>query len=349
MKSKRVTKLLACVLSVAMCATPVWATSYGDETGSGTITGGKIDTEVGVYAPPISVNVPIKTKIEVNPMISQNSPSVNGYGIASKSLVITNKSYDTDNSEGIPIIVTAEAEIQKKEDSVKVYYDKTRSGYTASANSKAKEAYMSLSEGNMTVPGTSGNVVYKTAGKKSDVITTAGSQIQFSVSAPNAASAKTYAAFAVVGDANVNAPWENNDMTIGLTYAIKAGSTGIKGKIANVAAISSIVNGANVTISATSTNGISINNFPENGVDGAEVEAIVVHPTKASEADWVVDATDLQKVNYKQNSDGTWNITIPGGEDLAYYSENFTQKNRDLDLLIRLNDGRVLMDNLSIN
>lgn len=335
MKSKRATKLMACVLSVAMCATPVWATSYGDKDGNGGIDKTDIETSMGVYSPKVSVNVPTKARIEVNPLISENSPSVNGYGIASKSLVITNKSYDTDNSAGIPIVVTADAEIQAKKSDVKVYYDKLRSGYTASANSKAKEAYMSISEGNLTVPGTSTNVTYKTAGKKSDAVTTAGSQIMFSISGPNAASAETYAAFAVVGEANINAPWKEDDLTMGLAYTIKAGSTGIKNKVA-VADI----RGMNVVV--TSANGLSINGFPENGIDGAHVEKIVVHPSNAAEDDWAVDPNDEATGSYTQQTDGKWNIAIPDGEAFEYYRANYTSNNKKLDLLIRLDDGRVI-------
>lgn len=345
MKSKRVSKLLACVLSAAMCTTPVWAssTTYEDKTSSeGPIANGKIETDVAPYSPVISVNVPTKTRVEINPLYNKTQVSVNGYGIASKSLLITNKSYDTDKGIGIPLIIGAEAQVTGSKDGVKVFYEKgTRSGFTPSANSKAKEVFMSISEGSLASATTSADADYKTANKKTDVVTTAGSQIMISANAPADATAakRTYCAFAVVGDTNVNADWVKDDISIALTYNIKAGNSGIKGK-------ASLPAGCNV--SNVSTNkAISINNFPENGIDGATVDKIVIHDTKATMEDWVLDAFNEAQVAWEQNTDGSWQIMIPASGDVDWYAETF-EGGKAFDMLIHLDDGRVIKVPLTV-
>lgn len=340
MKSKRVTKLLACVLSMAMCASPVWASS-GDYENKDNLKGGAsgdITTEMGPYAPVVSVNVPTKARVEVNPLFQKTDTSVNGWGIASKSLVITNKSYDADKSMGIPLVVTADAQITAKKDGVKTYYEKgSRSGFTPSANSSAKAVCMSLSVGNLNTATTSTNANYKTAGKMTDVITTVGSQVQLQVAAPSDATAanRTYGAFAVVGDANVNANWQDGDITLALSYDIKAANSGIKQKptLAN----------SNMTVTAlTSGNAISINGLSVNGLDGAFVEKILIHDVKENGNDWELDANDESQVKWDLNAAGTqYKLTIPASGDVDWYKEELIH-GKPYDMIIKLDDGRYI-------
>ena len=339
MKSKRVTKLLACALSVAMCASPVWASSadYADKNQKGSV-GGDITTEVGPYSPVVSVNVPTKARVEINPLFDKTNASVNGWGIASKSLLITNKSYDTDKNMGIPLVVTADAQITGKKPGVKTYYETgNRSGFTPSANSSAKEAWMSVSVGSLGSATTSTNADYKSGVTKTDVITTAGSQVQLQVTAPvdATASSRTYGAFAVVGDANVNAKWQDDDITIALSYDIQAANSGVKEK-------PTLANSGLSISSVTSQNAISINSFPVKGLDGAFVESITIHDATENGEEWVLDANDESQVKWDLNTAGThYTLSIPASDDIDWYATEIIN-GKAYDMIIKLDDGRYI-------
>lgn len=338
MKSKRVTKLLACVLSMAMCASPVWASSADTSKSDKGRVGGDITTEMGPYSPVVSVNVPTKARVEVNSLFDKTQTSVNGWGIASKSLIITNKSFDADKNIGIPLVVTADAEITGKKDGVKTYYETgSRSGFTPSANSSAKEVCMSISVGNLANSTTSTNANYKSGTEKTDVITTVGSQVQLAVAAPADATPanRTYGAFAVVGDANVNAKWQDDDITLALSYDIQAANSGIKQK-------PTLANSGMTVTTIASGNAISINNFPVTGLDGAFVEKILIHDTKENGNDWELDANDESQVQWDLNSAGTqYTLTIPASDDVDWYAEEVSNS-KPYDVIIKLEDGRYI-------
>ncbi len=339
MKSKRVTKLLACVLASSLCAVPVAASATTvDVTGEGGVSGGKITTDFGIYSPSVTVTVPTKAEIRINPLKVAGSTSVNGYEIASNELQIVNKSIDTKNKAGIPVLFTANAKITKKGSDVKVYYDNTTagSGYnSASSNSKAKEAYVVLqaADGQSASSGVSANASFATLG--SNPITTVGSQLHMPLGTPTldsagaAVAAPTYGTYAVVGIANENAPWVADDLNIELTYNIKAtASTGASAPA--------------ITLQGTQVSGNALSiNATDAALDGVWPSEFVLHHKAEKVGEWNI--TDV--VEWERNAaDDGWVITIPASDTtLQWYQQEYaSNKNKGtLELVVGFTDGSV--------
>lgn len=349
MKSRRVTKLLACVLASSLCAVPVGATV--DVTGEGGVTGAKITTDFGIYSPSVTVTVPTEAHIRINPLKVANSTSVNGYEIASNDLQIVNKSVDTVNKTGIPILFTANAKITKKGDSVKVYYDygKTSpSKYGVSSNSKTKAAYIALQAAdnqgaaftNTPGSGVSDNATYAldtnpVTPQGKNPVTTVGSQLHMPIDAPsiNASGALatpySYGTYAVVGHANENAPWQASDLEIELTYNIKPStSTG-----ASAPAIA-------LAQQPTSGNALSIN-ATDAVLDGVWPSEFVLHHQEEKIGEWNI--TDVVEWNRTAADDG-WVISISKDDTTLkwYQTEYAAAKGKgSFDLVVSFTDGSV--------
>jgi hypothetical protein len=155
--------------------------------------------------------------------------------VASKDIMISNSSKDTDPSDstkfvGLPVSVIAKATISKTGDDVVTHY--YPSAFTASESSTAKEVNLNLTKGTVTL-GTDktkldgATAVYPESGK-STPITAWGSQIQFKIDAPKMKTDGSdvdeisAGAFAVTGKANTNADWTKDDINVSITYNIKA-------------------------------------------------------------------------------------------------------------------------------
>lgn len=346
MKSKRVTKLLACVLSSTMIMAPV--SVFASSTDRTTVTqegdyAGSFETGFDVNKQTLNVTVPTKADIRINPTFKTGNTSVNGYRVASKDLMIENKTLDTDHN-AIPVLLTAKAKIANKKDDVKVYYDASK--YTPSSSSQAKEILMQLVSANGGDISNNNAQYVKNSNfadtADSKTVTTLGSLLQVQVPAATsvnnagqqnaAVQVGGYAAIAVIGDANENAKWEKDDVTLELTYNLKATSA------------TSTVATPNVTISSgnlTSGNAVSIN-IPDTTLDGSNVGSIVVCDRKAESAEWNLD--DTVTWDRTTANDG-YMATIPATTLDGYVTEfkkGTTGNVADrLMLLVSFTDGRV--------
>lgn len=355
MRSKRVTKLLACVLSAAMCAGPtaVFASNaeYGDLDASGK---GTIATDFGIYSPELKVTVPIKASVKVNPLSKNSVQTVKQFGLASKDLVITNKTIEGDTAadrEGADLLVTVTGKITGKGANVKAFYE--QGGFTPNGASKEKSLYMQLAAATVNrtstaVTALSENNNYSLAADNepyTQTITGVGSRIQFNIPGSQGTSVSTgtlsagdytYGAFAVIGNANTGADWVANDMTVELRYEIKANSS------AGVAA-PQLAGGSGVNI--TSSNGISVNNFIMDADRyGADVTEILLYDKTVDtpEVRWAVDSPSL---TFARNAaDNGYDFKISKDDPTIDYLSKITvasKKTGKYFLLVAFSDGRV--------
>ena len=335
MKSKRVTTLLACVLSASMCVMPVSAATNPEVTGTGQV-GGEINASFDLLKETVTVTVPTAADIRVNPFFDGSVDTVEKFRVASKDLVVQNKTMDGKKENGLPVLITATGKVTKGAD-VQVYYDSTK--FTESSTSPKKEIELQMvseNGGSLSSDSTSSNGEYTLNAIASDTITnvtmtSVGSRLQIPVAAPTVANKQItgpipMSAFAVVGRTNENADWTDKDLTISLKYTIRATKQGPVGA-------------PNITIpSVTSGNAISIN-FTDATMDGATPLNFVIHDEKdklpetkipASECGWERDTADTQ-----------WTVSIPGDNDaITWYCQD--QKGKVFDFLIELSDGRVV-------
>lgn len=335
MKSKRVTTLLACVLSASMCVMPVSAATNPEVTGTGQV-GGEINASFDLLKETVTVTVPTAADIRVNPFFDGSVDTVEKFRVASKDLVVQNKTMDGKKENGLPVLITATGKVTKGAD-VQVYYDASK--FTESSTSPKKEIELQMvseNGGSLSSDSTSSNGKYALNTTASDTITnvtmtSVGSRLQIPVAAPTVANKQItggapMSAFAVVGKTNENADWTDKDLTISLKYTIRATKQGPVGA-------------PSITIPAvTSGNAISIN-FTDATMDGATPLNFVIHDEKdklpetkipASECGWKRDTADTQ-----------WTVSIPGDNDaITWYCQD--QKGKTFDFLIELSDGRVV-------
>ena len=334
MKSKRITKLLACTLVVAMSATPVFASSvtYSDKAS------GTIDTDFGLYQPVLSVNVDTQAGVKINPLYDvTNGQGVKKYSLASKNISINNATQD-DDKKGVPVLVTAKATIKNTDPSVKAYYDygaNSGSKFVKNDNSTAKELYMELQKGSGTSGGL-GNYVAVPATSDAAVITKSGSRLQMVVPAMSGGTAG-YGEFAVIGEANTGAAWSNTDLSLELTYeiaAVGASTTGLQA-----------INISSLT--ATSGNAVSINALTDVALAGAAVKDVIVYDQKCEMPESAI-ATD--SISYERNtSDDGWILFISKDDPVVQWLNTAERKNKAIGLLVVLSDGRVSKTDLTVN
>lgn len=346
MRSKRVTKLLACTLCAAMCAGSTTVLAASVEYGDYATQGGTINTEFGVASPELKVTVPIKAKVAVNPLNDSSATTgTDAFEVASKELIITNKTVTGDtsaNRTGAKILVTVTGTVTAGT-GVKAYYK--LADISTNGTSKAKKLYMQLDH---SASNLSENNVFNLADDNepaSQTMTSIGSRIQFSVDAPAGPSVSSgnvsandqkYGAFAVIGKANNGADWVTADMTVGLKYEIKASTA---------TPVTSPALGNGVTNAPiTSTNGISVNSFlMDTDLDGAYVTkmALVDKDADLPETVWE-EGPDGFTFERNSTADG-WNLKVSKDNPaIAYVVANTpaTKKNTQYYLLIAFNDGR---------
>lgn len=343
MRSKRVTKLLACVLSAAMCAGPtaVFASSEISTDAKGTIQG-----DFGLYSPEVKVEVPVKASIKVNPLSKNGVTTVKQFGLASKDLVIKNRTIDGTTAadrEGVDLLVTVGGKITGTGTNVKAFYD--QAGFTPNGASKQKNIYMQLTK---STTSNSENNTYSLAADSepsSQTITGVGSRIQFNIAAPTGTSISsgtvsagdlTYGAFAVIGNANTGADWAANDMTVELKYEIQASSsTGVASPV--------LAGGSGITL--TSANGISVNNFIMDADRyGADVTEVLLYDKTVDtpEVKWAVDSPSL---TFTRNAaDNGYDFKISKDDPTIDYLSKITLASKRTGkyyLLVAFSDGRV--------
>lgn len=341
MKAKRATRFLACVLSAAMCTMPVYASSATPVTGDGSVQG-SLNTDFDLLKEKVEVTVPTKAEIRVNPLFDTGADTVDQYQIASKDLVVQNKSMDAKKENGIPVLVTAYGTVTAKGSDVQLYYDATK--FTPSSTSTTKEVEIQLASengsGTLSTDSTSSNGEYNLNTTANDSITnvnitTAGSRLQIPIAAPavtNKVPTPTAGAFAVIGKANENAAWQKEDLTVTLYYNIQA--TKQSSVAAPTITIPTVVSGQAVSI-----------DFADTDMGGAVPTKFVIHEEKDRLPETTMDTSTLGWT--RDANDTKWTITIPANDEaLKWYCQE--QSSKSFDFLIALSDGRVVKTKITM-
>lgn len=345
MKSRRVTKLLACVLAASMCAVPVYATTdttvIAEDNGEG-----QVDLTFGKEDVTVRVSVPTSAALKVNPFYNTSATgTVSGSQVASRDLRILNKTFTHDQSTtsgntGVSINVTAQAQITGKAEGVKAYYGQGTVADTFSADSEEKNIQMQLKSGSLSDP--SGNATY-TSGQ-SAYVTELGSRIKFSVSGPSSVSDGNDAdaidvsdnqaglgAMAILGNATVNAAWVTEDLSVGLIYNIKASNTPASEPAAP-------------SISLTTSSKVIM--ITQAQLAGSNVERVSLQdPVKNAYGLFDVEFGEDQ---IETDASGSLKLTVDDGI-FSFLSGETELKGKPQDLLVKMEDGRVFVGTLTAN
>lgn len=354
MKAK-LKKATAAALALAMCM-PVSAMAE-EQT---------LETSFDLYSPTLTVSVPLKADIRVNPLADSTKTDVNKFTVASNSLDVINASVDVANDKAIPVNVTVKASISQKADNVISTYNT----FSANATSPVKKINLNLS--NAGTAATVGLATGKTAGFVSNdnktlkledwevktaadyssgesvAITQWGSSLSVDIAGPTTSDSTAGAtfstdatkvtpkvgSFAVTGTANVGADWKADDIAVDITYDVRASAA---------RSITTPVIATAPTFASTGTADLTIS-VPSIGE--AKVTAVAVHNDDSEYKDyfWTDDA---YTVDYTTNA-GTAAIKIPKADSgLAYLAESY--KGEKQDLVIALSDGRMVVSTLTVN
>lgn len=349
-------KMAATAMAVAMCVP--CAVSAADNKGS-------FDTSFDIYAPVLTVSVPTKMDIKVNPLVDTTSTTdktVGRFAIASNSIDIVNGSVDVEADKAIPVTATIQATIASKGEGVITEYNI----FTASETSTVKKVYLTLSQANTaaTVDPAAGALTadkhldlskytHKTDAEynsvtKSATITKYGALLSVDIAGP-ATTDNTVGAnfstdatkvtpkvgsFAVTGVVNANADWKTTDLTVNVTYDIRA---------------SKPRNLTNPTVAAvTHTSGASATdlNISVAGIGEATVTAMALHNDSAY-GDFLFENAQFT-VDYT-TTPGTGVITLKKDDAVLSFLAGDDFKGKTQDLVIALSDGRIVTTKLTVN
>ncbi|MEY8430633.1 hypothetical protein AALC75_08915 [Lachnospiraceae bacterium 48-42] len=361
MKSK-FSKATAVALAMTMCVPA--AAFAADNSGS-------FETSFDIYSPALTIQVPVKADIQVNPFSDSSATDVKKFSVASNSIDIWNASVDADKDIGIPVNATVKATITAQKDNVITEYN----AFTEETTSSKKRINLNLSTAGTpaTIKAKAGETLAFTAENKlnfaqfetnavadyatpadSVAITKYGSLLSVDIAAPTTTDATAGAtftsdatkvtagvgSFAVTGVANSNADWKADDVAVSITYDVRA-SKARNIKTPKIAAAPTFTSGS----SATDLEIV----LPD--VGDATVTAIAVH-NDASEYKDYVWADDAFTVAYAKNTttskmDAT--ITIPKDDGGLAYLAGDDLKGKAQDLEIALSDGRIVVSTLTVN
>lgn len=361
-------KVLAATLAMTMCV-PVCA--FAEE--------GTFETSFDVYSPKLTISVPVKLDIEVNPIAdSAATTKLEQFTVASNSIDIMNASVDVEKDVAIPVNVTVKAAISSKKDDVVTEYNT----FTPDATSTKKRINLNLSEADTAAVLGAGKddsgaalspafkdgekvldlskyavataAVYNTTPAKSTAITQYGSLLSVNIAGPattdNTAGAtfssdatKVTAAvgsFAVTGVANTNADWKADDIAVAVTYNVKAS----KALTITTPAVAA----------ATQTSGTSAADvvITVPNVGEATVTAVALHNDNAGAYGDVVWEEDSYKVEYVAGTPATTTdakITIKKDDSYLVFLAGDDYKTKKQDLIIALSDGRYVVTTLTVN
>lgn len=360
MKSK-LKKGAAVALAVAMCM-PVSALAA-----DATATEGTFNSSFDVYSPTLTVSVPLKADIRINPFASSSATDTEQFTVASNSIDVMNASVDVDNDKAIPVNVSVSAKISSKKDDVVTEYN----AITAKVGSAEKRINLNLAQAG--TPGTaaakSGETLafttekklnlaqfeisaaanYKTPAKKT-AVTQWGSALSVDIAGPSTTDTTTGAtfsttaskvtpavgSFAVIGEANYDADWKADDLAVTMTYKIKASNP----RNINTPTVAPVTVAANADMTVTVPN-----------VGDATVAAIAVHNDKSEFKDYFWSADDYT-VTYAANSTTTTqtDATIKIAKENAglQFLATDDYKGKTQDFVIALSDGRYVVTTLKV-
>lgn len=299
---------------------------------------GRFDTSFGVYAPPITVNVPLKANIKINPLAVDNqagasSNTVKNFTVASNSLDVINSSMD--DGTGVPVNITVKASITKSAKGVMSIYNNS---FTPVDGSVQKKIHLDLVEAKTaaSADGTTEAVYDLTStntGINRATVTKYGSVLSVDIAAPADEDNPSVGSLAVVGAANVNADWLADDIAVDITYKIKA-SKALGIKTPALATAPTVTAGQDLSVTVS-------------GIGEATVAALGVHNDEAGKyGDYLWEAKTFT-VDY--STPGTAVITIKSTDaGLAFLAKD-GYKGVAQDFIIGLSDGRMVVTTLTVN
>lgn len=358
MKSK-LTKATAVALTMTMFA-PVSA--FASESS------GTLDTSFDVYSPALTIQVPLKANIEVNPFADSNATDVKMFSVASESIDIWNASVDAEKDIGIPVNATVKATITSKASDVITEYNT----FTENANSTSKKINLNLTTAQTAaaIDAKTGETLTFDANKKlnfaqfetktpavyttpvdSVPITKYGSLLSVDIAAPTGDTSATPPAtkftsdatkvkaavgsFAVTGVANANADWKKDDIAVNITYEVRASKARsiTTPKIATAPEFTSGTSAADVSI--------EVPNIGE-----ATVSAIGLHNDGAGLYGDYIWEDGAYSVDY--STAGKAVIKIPKTDGGLDFLTGEDYKDNKQDLVIALSDGRIVVSTLTV-
>ncbi|MCI9613639.1 MAG: hypothetical protein HFG93_00570 [Dorea sp.] len=357
MKSK-LAKASAAALAVTMCS-PVSALAAE--------TSGSFDTSFDIYSPALTIQVPVKADIQVNPFSDSTATDVKKFSVASNSIDIWNASVDADKDIGIPVNATVRATITAQADDVITEYNT----FSEDATSSNKRINLNLSTAGTaaTIKAKAGETLAFTADKKlnfaqfetnaaadystpadSVAITKYGSLLSVDIGAPTTTDTTAGAtfttnvanvtaavgSFAVTGVANSNADWKADDVAVAITYDVRASKPRniTTPKIATAPVFTSGTSAADLKITVPS-------------IGEATVTAIAAHNDAGEYKDYIWES-DAYSVDYTTTA-GSAVITIPKDDGGLAYLAGDAYKGKKQDFEIALSDGRMVVTTLTVN
>lgn len=358
MKSK-LTKAAATALAMTMCVPGV---AFAAESS------GSFETSFDIYSPALTISVPLKADIKVNPIADSGDDTVKKFTVASNSIDVLNASVDAEADVAIPVNVTVKASIKSSGNDVVTEYNT----FTADATSTKKRINLNLSEaGTAAVIGVKdgGTATFDSEKKldlsqyavttdakyntpaKTTAITKYGSLLSVDIAGPTTtnktagAEFTTTAAdvtagvgsFAVTGEANTNADWKADDVAVDITYNVKA-SKALSITTPTITTPPTFTSGASAADVA-----ITVPNVGE-----ATVLALGVHNDEADYKDYIWEDPEAYTVDYTTTA-GSAVITIPKDDAVLAFLAGDDYKGDTQDLVIALSDGRMVVSTLTVN
>ena len=359
MKSK-FSKVTSVALAMAMCM-PMTALAAGQQ--------GTFDTSFDVYSPKLTIQVPVNADIQINPLSDSTQTDLTQFSVASNSIDIWNASVDLEKDQAIPINATVTATISSKKDEVITEYN----NFTPSVTSPVKRINLNLTEAetataidvkdgataafdtekklDLTKYATKTAAVY-TGARNKTAITQWGSSLSVDIAGPtttDTTAGKTYSSdatkvkatvgsFAVTGVANASADWKADDITVAITYDIRASQT------RNIT--TPTIATAPVFTSGTSATDLTI---AVPNVGEATVTAMAAHNDESDYGDyfWEEDAYTVTYATASGNTTAT--IKIPKDDGGLAYLAGDDYKGEAQDFAIALSDGRIIVTTLTVN
>lgn len=353
MKS-RFTRIAAAAMALTMCMpTAAFAANEGNFT-----------TSFDVYSPTLTISVPVALDVRVNPIVNSSATDTKKFEVASNSIDIINASVDVDNDVAIPVVATIKASISSSAEDVITEYNT----FTADKTSTAKKIHLELSQAQTAAAlgvktgGTAAfdtdkhldlsqyevttKAVYTTPAKTAS-ITQYGSLLSMDITGPSTSDSTanatfstdatkvtpTVGSFAVTGVANTNGDWKANDVTVAVTYNVKASQalTITTPTITTAPTFQAGTSAADVTITVP-------------GVGEATVIAMAVHNDgEGLYGDYLFE-DDAYTVTYASNNA---TITIPKDNGTLSFLTGADYSGKAQDLVIALSDGRYVVTTLT--
>lgn len=362
MKS-RFTRIAAAAMALTMCMpTAAFAAQEGN-----------FETSFDVYSPALTVSVPVKLDLQVNPIADSSATGVGKFTVASNSIDIMNASVDVAKDVPIPVVATIKASISSAAEGVITEYN----SFTADNTSTAKRIYLELSKAQtaavmgVKTGGTAAfdadkkldlkqyevttPAVYTTPADKAE-ITQYGSLLSMDIAGPttsdSASTGATFStdatkvtaavgSFAVTGVANTNADWKQTDVAVAVTYNVKA-SKALNIKTPDITTAPTFTAGTTAAdveivvpnVGEATVTAMALHNNHEGLYGDYGIEA------DAYKVEYVANATDNTKTDAK--------ITIPKEYELFTFLSGADYNKKPQDLAIALSDGRMVVTTLTV-